>query len=346
MSKKEKLSKSEQMARELSVSLDKTRDGKIKALEEDGDYRKAVERIVKAQGRPVELIDLDKLISAPEEWNFFPALSPDKRLEMKFSILANGLFFPIIVWEQEDGTYMILSGHNRVSAYRDILLEYENENIENLFLQATDDETCDLAEKFDLDNFRAIESIVMDKDAIDESKAKEIIIDTNYIQRDEDKKLLSTIIMNRLDIVRGRRDLKGKAMNVVADEMGISASTVYRQWVLANKISPSMRQLYYLDNITLSAVLRVQNLSLDLQDWIATEYGDKLTSQILQKVSQKKKYTKTDLINLFDRLIEESQENIKVSVTIQVEEVWAEDFREMAKKWIYNKRSRSDKTKE
>ncbi len=342
MSKIEKVSKADKMALDLSESLDQTRDGKIKALEENGDYRKIVDRITNAQGRPIVRIELEKLVPAPEDWNFFPPLSPDKRLEMKLSVLANGLFSPIIVWEQENENYMILSGHNRFSVYKEILNEYEGEDIENLLLQAKDDETYALAENFNLDDYRTIEAIIFEREAIDEAKAKEIIIDTNYIQRDEDKKLLTTILMNRLDIVRSRRDLKGKAMNVVADEMGISASTVYRQWILANKISPSMRELYYSDQLTLSSILKVQNLSQEIQDWVVDTYGDRLNSNVMKKVSQKKKYTKADLTDLFNRLIREDRDNKKISVTIQVKEEWAEEFRKMAKKWIHNKTNRSE----
>lgn len=337
MSGKRKLSKLEELEEAVEKNITAVKNVKVAEMQKEGDYRRTIERFADERGRAVRQIPLNRLRPAPEEWNKFPPLPPDMRIEMKLSILANGLFNPIIVWEQEDDYYMILSGHNRTSIYQEILEEYENEDIEALLNNASDEETYALVDKFDIRNFSVIEAVVMGRNDIDEDKAREIILDTNYIQRGTDKKLLTMIIMDRLGIVKRRRDLKGKSMNVVAKEMNISASTVHRQWVLANKIVPAMRNLYYEDRLSLVAVLRVQNLSEDTQNWVAEEYGGKLTNKMLQKVSEKKNYSKGDLTNLLDSLLA-AEETKKVTVTVQVEEEWAEEFREAAMLWIRKRR--------
>ncbi len=300
--------------------------------------------IANQSGRIIERIPLDKLVPAPAEWNYFPPLSPDKELEMYFSVLENGLFSPIIVWEQPDCTYMILSGHNRVNSFRKIYEDYKDADIEKLILEAQDDETFKLADDFSLENFESIDAHIFKFDDIDENKAQEIIIDTNYIQRDEDKKILTTTIMRRLEIVKRRRDLKGKSMDIVANEMGISASGVHRQWVLATKIIDEMRNLYYDEKISQQAIMQVQNFSPDIQKWIVDEYGEVLTNKMLNRISLKKNYSKNDLKMIFDSMIEKEEVNVK-TVTFKVEEEWVAEFKKAMKEWIYNKRKQSKITK-
>lgn len=66
-------------------------------------------------GRPLEL-DIDTLLPFPNQ-PFYPynAEEMDKMVE---SIQENGVISPIIVRPKEEGTYEIISGHNRVEACR------------------------------------------------------------------------------------------------------------------------------------------------------------------------------------------------------------------------------------
>jgi ParB family chromosome partitioning protein len=65
-------------------------------------------------GMDIFLIELDKLKEAPSDWNFYSPLSEKKMEELIESIKSNGLLHPLVVWEQDDGNYIVLSGHNRL----------------------------------------------------------------------------------------------------------------------------------------------------------------------------------------------------------------------------------------
>lgn len=66
-------------------------------------------------GRPLEL-DIDTLLPFPNQ-PFHP-YKEDEMEKMVESIQENGVISPIIVRPKEDGTYEIISGHNRVEACR------------------------------------------------------------------------------------------------------------------------------------------------------------------------------------------------------------------------------------
>lgn len=66
-------------------------------------------------GRPLEL-DIDTLLPFPNQ-PFHP-YKEDEMEKMVESIQENGIISPIIVRPKEDGTYEIISGHNRVEACR------------------------------------------------------------------------------------------------------------------------------------------------------------------------------------------------------------------------------------
>ena len=72
------------------------------------------------------LVNIDDLYSAPDDWNFYDRLPAGKMQELIESIISIGLQEPVIVWKKDDsGKYMILSGHNRVHAYK-ILCENQD----------------------------------------------------------------------------------------------------------------------------------------------------------------------------------------------------------------------------
>lgn len=105
-------------------------------------------------------VDLDKIVSAPEEWNFFKALNEQKAMELTDSIMRLGLLNRIILWEQPDKKFMMLSGHNRLAVFN------------NLYSASSDEK------------YAKIPARIYKHSAIDEWDAKEIIIDSNLAQRD------------------------------------------------------------------------------------------------------------------------------------------------------------------
>lgn len=269
--------------------------------------------VITKSGKDIQLINIDKLIDANPDWNFFPRISEDKMLEMIFSILENGLFNPIIVWEQPDDKYMILSGHNRTEAYRRIINEYRD--------------TTD----FNENNYNKIPAIVYGETEIDEPKAKEIIIDTNYIQREEDKRLVPIIIKNRMNIVKNRKDKKGRTIEIVAEEMGLSKTKIYEDYTIANKLIDEIKELYYSGEITKKAILRLTWFDKEVQKWIFENYKDKISNETLLRLNRG--YNRDIIHRVFTEEIERKDVVLRVSVPKELES----EFLQMFDMWIKNK---------
>lgn len=183
-----------------------------------------------ATDRPIQKIPISLLIKAPDEYNVFSKMKSDpvKMLEMKFSIYNNGLFNPIIVWKEPQGSnYMILSGHTRTSLYKDIYTELK------------------LANDPKSNEFESIPAIVYEYSELTEDKAREIIIDTNYIQRDMDKRVLPLVVQCRADIVRKQKNRQGKTLDLVAKDLKISRTSAYENLVLSTKVIDELASYYY-----------------------------------------------------------------------------------------------------
>ena len=144
--------------------IDKSRFESLKKIANSSGKSVQTPEIIKSRfeeetdGVAVTMINIGDLHDAPEQWNFYRPLPEDKFCELIYSIVQNGLLHPIVVWEREDG-YMILAGHNRVRAYRALK---------------------EVAESTQYDE---IPAIIKARNQIDENKAQEIIIDTNWVSR-------------------------------------------------------------------------------------------------------------------------------------------------------------------
>ena len=161
-------------------------------------------------------ISLSTLESAPVKWNFYSPLNDNKMEELLNSIVNNGLLVPIIVWEQVDNPtnpkYMILSGHNRVKAY-EILKEVTKSN------------------KYD-----KINAIVKRKEEISEDEAREIIIDTNWVQRQLSTLEKSKSIYEKYAVIENLNKHRsnynehgqGRTRDVIAKQFDISGIQVER----------------------------------------------------------------------------------------------------------------------
>lgn len=227
-----------------------------------------MQEYLKRANKEKTTLSIDVLDEAPEEWNFFPKLERTKFLQLKMSIMNNGILNPIIVWERENGRYMILSGHNRVRANREIIQEYAD------------------VEKLSKDYWN-VPVIIYGKDEIDEYKAKEIIIDTNYIQRGQfEPELRVLIVKNRMDLMRTQTDEKGRRIDQIEKDLGIKKSAIYEDLQIGEKIIPELRQLYYDRIINRKAVLKFVFFMEDQQKKLYEKYGSVMTSSNVSKLKK------------------------------------------------------------
>ena len=156
-----------------------------------------------------------KLLDA-SPFNFFKPLSDKKYTEMLESIKYNGVLVPIIVRPKEDGRYEILAGHNRVRATEEV------------------------------GNFEIPAKVV----EVDDDKAKEIIIDTNVVQRSELSPLeIARAYREKVYLMGNRQGVrsdvtgeqKGSTRDLVGKEYEVSGMTVER-YMRLNNLIPALQQ--------------------------------------------------------------------------------------------------------
>lgn len=273
-----------------------------KTLEKEKESSQKYHEFLEVKRKEIVNLKVSELDDAPSTLNFFPPLTETKALFLKFSIQNSGLFDPIIVWEKKNGRYMILSGHNRVKAFRELMRESDD------------------------DEYIYIPGIVYGADEIDEEKAKEIIIDTNFIQRgDFSPKLRGEIVKARMDLYQNQRDSKGRRINEIAQELNIKKTTIYEDMQIIENVIPEIRELYFNGTISRAAVLRVPYLYKELQEMIYQDYPTLIDNKHLRKIE--KGMMEQDVRNLFE---EDTNKIINdLTVRVKIPENHYDEFMQM-----------------
>lgn len=126
-----------------------------------GDPNKAVEKAIEEHG--ISHIEVSSIINRSE--NNFETISV---ITLKKSIRQVGLLSPILVWETSDGKYMLIAGHRRVTAYREILNDLRKEN----------------ASEVEIKKYKTIPAIVFD--LVDDTDSR-LGTDSKYITKQTEK---------------------------------------------------------------------------------------------------------------------------------------------------------------
>lgn len=292
-------------------------------------------------GMDIIAIDIDKLVDAPKDWNFYGDLPIDKMEELVDSIRANGLLVPLIVWEQEDGTYMILSGHNRKNAIVQLLEEYKtyfpvkfeeekmfyitNEKIKpvfNLNFIAT------------LVDTKRIHCFVKKINEISEEGARDIIVDTNWVQR-----ILTTmqkansIIYKYTSIGRKQKAKNGEGKNegirdIIAAQYKLKGRQV-SNYLRLNYLIPEFQEQLQLNNLSIKAGVVLSQFPQDMQNWIYNKYGETLCNKNILHL--KKEMTKLEIKKIFSNIDLEDKE---VAATISYDLVNDKDDNILFEKYV------------
>lgn len=250
-----------------------------------------------------DLIDLDLLFEASNEWNFFDKHNDDKMYELINSILDNGLLNPIIVWEREEN-YMILAGHNRVEAFK------------KLYDMSNDD------------NFLKIPAFIYKKNEIDEIKARTIIIDTNYVQRKLSTKELQKCIVIKYD------ELSGKRKNVkdsISEELNISPRTVVKYRNL-EKLIPEIKELVFNNKLGINNALKLIYLQFEEQRELYNEYKDYFNNSIFNKIKNDMSKSQIEKIICYKDDIQEI-----IDVKISIPKIYKDEFIKKVNDWAKEK---------
>lgn len=276
------------------------------------------------------LVKTSELYSSPKKWNFYEPLNDNKKMELIESIHSNGVLSPIIVWEVDFETieneyddeeadeydlsgnkYLVLAGHNRVDAV-------------NKLYEATKDE-----------KYLSIPAFILKDKEINLNTAKEIVIDTNYVQRALSIKEIHLSIMHKYAEVEKDINKSGRTRDIVAKKMNISATKI-EQYRRLSCLTKELKEMVYEGKIALNSMLKIADKSIEIQNWIYSEYKDVINNKILNKVKPYMK--KSDIQKVFEK---EMQDRVKTKkISVEVPEPLIDEFKDMAYQWIYNKTKR------
>lgn len=253
-------------------------------------------------------VDIEKLKPSPKKWNFYSPLPDDKFFELIESIEKNSLLHPIVVWEQQD-YYMILSGHNRVRAYQ------------KLFEMTKDDK------------YKKIPALIKKKDDISEDIAKEIIVDTNWIQRQLSTYEKTQSILQKYVRIKSEKIKGEKTRDLVASNLGITGRMV-QNYISLNKLNSDFFALIDSGKINIKTAVLLSKLPQSIQVELLLK-KDKINFDI--NIIKNAISTKNEE-NLVEMLTKNEQSaSDMITVKIQIRRDQEQDFMKMYKKWLIGK---------
>ncbi len=252
-------------------------------------------------GMDIFKIELDKLKDAPVEWNFYSPLTMKKMEELIESIRKNGLLHPLVVWEQDDGKYFILSGHNRKKAY-----------------QILYDTTGD-------DQYSKIFCYVKKFKDLTEDEAKEIIIDTNWVQRELSAIEKAQSIYRKYTSLGRKQKVKDgegqgiRNYDIIAKQYNISGRHVLNYYKL-NYLIDDIQNMISDNRLSIKAGVKLSDIHPLTQKWMYDNFKDSINNQSVFKI--KKDMTNEEIEKVLCG--KEESGNIELKFTIPM--VLKEDF--------------------
>lgn len=277
----------------------------------------AMAAYIQKLGKDREYLDIDRFIPAPEEWNRFPSLTPGKRAQLKMSIMNNGILDPVIAWEQPDGKLMILAGHNRLVCSREILDEYQDVELKR--------------------DYRSIPTIRYTYNELDELKAREIIIDTNYIQRNDlPANLRAWVLKERIYLMRHQKDERGMTIDSLIQDLNIKKTAVYEDVQIGTQVIDPLSALYFDGKLSRKAVLKFALFSEEIQQRIYDTYPDKITTERVLQLGKGMK-----LWESIAAVFEDDEPEIRVQMYIGAPKSMAQQIKMVSKLYVEDEEFRA-----
>ena len=253
--------------------------------------------------RMLESLPLDGLTPAPDDWNFYAPLPDGKFIELLESIQANGLLHPIVVWKQPGGGLMILSGHNRVRAYK-ALYEKTGEN-----------------------KYRTIPATVLTD--LSESEAHEIVVDSNFVQRNLTPSERAKSIYQKYVLAgRKKRSKNGERRSnydIIAEQYQLSSRQIAR-YVKLGTLPDCLQVLLDSEQLPIATALKLIDFPFASQQHLADRWADELRSKQLDRLRPEM------TLDQIDEVMSGRVATARVTVTVPLE--LEKEFRAMVSAWL------------
>ncbi|MCY7865973.1 ParB/RepB/Spo0J family partition protein [Bacillus spizizenii] len=306
-SKTRSLSKKEQLQKSI---FGNNTDESAAATETSTDYA-AMFMTPELEKAPSEetAIDIFKLRPAPMEWNFYSPLPDHKMYEMIESIESVGLQNRIIVWQEANKeNYIILSGHNRFRAYE-------------MIYNATKDE-----------KYLYIPAKVYKYDEITTTEAKEIVVDTNWVQRSLTPIERAQSIAAKINLINEKKAHvrgMGRTRDLVAERYNIGGRMVDNYKKLLD-LEDCFIKMVNDREIKITAGAKLARFNKEIQRWIFEKFYSKINNKTVSKLQ--KGMTKDEIAEIFNSSSEIEEERTKVNIEIPYG--LEKDFTKFFEEWV------------
>lgn len=290
--------------------INKDRFKSLSKISENDDKENVVSRFdIDVKNESVVSVEVSKLKDAPNNWNFYSKLDDDKFLELVDSINNNSLLHPIVVWQQNQD-YMILSGHNRVRAFKKL---YE----------ITHDE-----------KYLKIPAIIKKNDEITEDMAKEIIIDTNWIQRQLSTYEKTQSILQKYVKIKQSKNKGTKTRDVIASHLGITGRMV-QNYISLNNLNSGFFEMLDDNLINIKQAIVIAKFEDYIQEEIL-KHKDDLSFNIQLLKSALNIKNKDRVIQILSSTNDLDEEENYIKVTYKIPKDKKSEFDKIYKDFIKN----------
>lgn len=223
-----------------------------------------------------QVIRRDKLVPAPEEWNFFGRPSKEAYGLIVQSICKYGLWHPLTVWEQDGGKYMILGGHTRDIAFGDLYALTKDKK------------------------YLSVPCRVYAREGINETEARRIVILTNIAQRaTESPRIRIRCYAEMAKLEREDAFYNDRHVDVgaaVARLFGVSRRSVFMTLSLT-KLHPPLIDEMEKGNLTLTIAYEISRMEPELQKHLYEKgYFRKITPLVMKTIRKASNCTEIDKI--------------------------------------------------
>lgn len=280
---------------------------------------KIAERLEKDNKKTVYRININNLVGAPEDWNYFSPLSDDKMIELVDSIKSIGLQSPVVVWELpqesgEDQKYLILSGHNRTRAYKEI---YEKENNEDYLF---------------------IPCIIYLHHELSEQDAKDIIIDSNYVNRVLTAREKTLSVKHKYLLYKSQKEKY--AMDKVAKDLNLKLRTI-KYYLAVNQLEDEIKELVFTDILAMRDAAKLAKLPSETQRWLIENHKEKITSELCRNVKTSMSIGEMEnlLSSKSDDKEHDGEEGSYVTLTFRVQASMEEELKKLVEEWIIQRQN-------
>lgn len=262
--------------------------------------------------KPADHLPIDSLIPALSEWNFYAPLPENKMRELIESIQQNGLLHPIVVWQQPNQPTMVLSGHNRLEAFRQLYHQTGEEQYKTI--------PCTI------------------KKELTDEQAQEIVVDSNWVQRTLSPSEKAQSIRQKY-ILAGRkaRSANGSTgpstYDTIAQQYGLSGRQIAR-YIKLGSLQPELLQLLDNGKLTVATGVKLADYSPQQQKLLAP-YIAKQGITTAQISTLNTEMSDSQLQQVFDPTPSITPKTVSVRVQIPVS--LQEEFLQMAQRWITEK---------